>query len=169
MSARRRFVMLTRMNALELERKFLVDKPPDDLHHHPASRIVQGYLVIGADGSEARLRRRRDLTWLTVKRGSGLVRLEQEVEITTAQFDLLWPLTEGQRIEKTRYEIALDGLVIELDSYEGALSGLLTAEVEFPSVAAAERFDPPSWFGEEVTNEDAYKNRRLAVDGSPSG
>lgn len=156
------------MNDLELERKFVVTELPDDLERHPASRIVQGYLVVAEDGSEARVRRRRERTWLTVKRGSGLVRREEEVEIDSAQFDRLWPLTEGRRIEKTRYEISIgDRLVIELDVYEGALSGLLTAEVEFPSVAAAESFEPPSWLGEEVTDDDAYKNRRLAVDGSP--
>ncbi|MGB0095307.1 MAG: CYTH domain-containing protein [Solirubrobacteraceae bacterium] len=156
------------MDALELERKFLVTTPPADLERHPASRILQGYLVIAEDGSEVRVRRRAGRTWLTVKRGRGLVRREEEVEITAAQFDRLWPLTEARRIEKIRYEIDLaNGPVIELDVYEGALSGLLVAEVEFPSVAAAGRFVPPSWFGEDVTNDDAYKNRQLALDGPP--
>ena len=156
------------MNALELERKFLVAEAPDDLENYPADRILQGYLAIGEDGSEARVRRRGQRTTLTVKQGRGLTRREEEVEITRAQFDRLWPLTEGRRIEKTRHLIGLpNGLVIELDTYDGALAGLLTAEVEFPSAAAAQRFVPPDWFGPEVTNDDAYKNRRLATTGLP--
>jgi adenylate cyclase len=156
------------MNGLERERKFLVAEPPSDLERYRSSRISQGYLVVGADGSEVRVRRRGERSTLTVKQGSGLVRREEEIDITRAQFERLWPLTEGRRVEKTRYEIPhSSGLVIELDVYEGALAGLHTAEVEFPSAAGAERFVPAPWLGLEVTRDDAYKNRRLAIDGLP--
>jgi CYTH domain-containing protein len=158
------------MSGVELERKFRVTALPDDLARHRASRILQGYLVIGADGSEARVRRRDDGNSLTVKQGRGLARLEEEIEITPGQFDRLWPLTERRRIEKWRYEIPLaGGLVVELDVYEGALAGLLIAEVEFRTMDAAERFVAPPWLGAEVTHDDAYKNRRLAIDGLPPG
>lgn len=156
------------MNALELERKFLVAEAPADLERYPADRILQGYLAIGEDGTEVRVRRRGKRTSLTVKQGGGLTRREEEIEITRAQFDRLWPLTEGRRIEKTRHLIGLPrGLVIELDRYDGALAGLLVAEVEFPSAAAAHRFSPPDWFGREVTDADEYKNKRLATAGLP--
>jgi len=156
------------VNGLELERKFLVAEPPDDLERYRSSRISQGYVVIAPDGAEVRVRGRGERYFLTVKQGSGLVRREEEIDITRAQFEHLWPLTDGRRIEKTRYEIPhSSGLVIELDVYEGALAGLLTAEVEFPSAAGAERFAPPPWFEREVTRDDAYKNQRLAVDGLP--
>jgi CYTH domain-containing protein len=154
---------------LELERKFLVAELPDDLERYPHSRIVQGYLFIGADGAEVRVRRRDQNAFLTVKQGSGLVRREEEIDISGLQFDRLWPLTDGRRVEKTRHLISRpDGLVIELDVYEGALAGLFVAEVEFQSTAAAQRFTPPDWFVREVTDDDAYKNRRLAVDGLPA-
>jgi adenylate cyclase len=72
-------------------------------------------------------------------------------------------------VEKTRYEIpASDGLLIELDVYAGQLEGLITAEVEFSSDAEAERFLAPDWLGREVTEDAAYKNRRLASDGLPA-
>jgi len=156
------------MDGVERERKFLVAEPPSDLERQRSSRISQGYLAVGADGSEVRVRQRGERNTLTVKQGSGLVRREQEIDITRPQFERLWPLTEGRRIEKTRYEIPHPGgLVIELDVYEGELVGMLTAEVEFQSAAGAERFVPPPWFGLEVTHDDAYKNRRLAIDGLP--
>lgn len=156
------------MSGAEIERKFLVAAPPAGLDRAAGSDISQAYLVIGQDGSEVRVRRRGDRTVLTVKQGSGLVRREEEIEISPADFDRLWPLTEGRRIEKRRHELPLDcGLVLELDIYEGGLRGLVVAEVEFPSVAAAERFIAPDWLGPEVTDDDAYKNRRLATDGLP--
>jgi adenylate cyclase len=154
---------------MEVERKFLVWEVPADLDGHPASAIHQGYLAIDPDGSEVRVRRRGERWYLTSKRGHGLARDEAEIEITEAQFDALWPLSEDRRIEKTRYEISAEGsLVIELDVYGGGLEGLVVAEIEFPSPADAEAFDAPAWFGPDVTSDDGYKNQRLATHGLPS-
>ncbi|MGA2926426.1 MAG: adenylate cyclase [Solirubrobacteraceae bacterium] len=158
------------MNGIELERKFLVTRLPPGIEPEGGSQISQGYLAIGQDGSEVRVRRRRDRTALTAKQGRGLVRREEEIEIPRAHFERLWPLTEGRRVLKRRHEITLQGgLLLELDVYEGALRGLLTAEIEFPSLAAAERFVAPAWLGREVTDDDAYKNRQLAAAGLPDG
>ncbi len=154
---------------MEVERKFLVWEVPADLDSHRASSIHQGYLAIDPDGSEVRVRRRGERRYLTSKRGHGLVRDEAEIEITEAQFDALWPLTEGRRIEKTRYEISAGpGRVIEVDVYGGGLEGLVVAEIEFPTPADANTFDAPAWFGPDVTSDDRYKNQRLATDGLPS-
>jgi len=154
---------------MEVERKFLVWEVPADLDSHPATLIHQGYLAIDPDGSEVRVRRRGERRYLTCKRGHGLVRDEAEIEITEPQFDVLWPLTDGRRIEKTRYEIgAGESRVIELDVYRGGLEGLVVAEIEFPGPADADAFDAPVWFGPDVTSDDRYKNQRLATDGLPS-
>jgi len=159
---------------VEIERKWLVDEPPASALTQPADAIEQGYLAIGADGSEeVRVRRRGERCFLTVKAGHGLARAEREVELTPEQFETLWPATRGRRLEKSRRELEEaaggdgDRVVVELDVYEGGLSGLVVAEVEFPDEAAARRFRAPAWFGQEVTDDDAYKNRRLAVDGRP--
>ena len=153
---------------MEIERKFLVPALPPGLDAAPRTRIEQGYLVVGPDGSEARVRRRDGACTLTVKTGGGLSRGEAEIALSADQFDTLWPATGDRRLVKTRY--VLDGgagLTIELDVYDGALAGLIVAEVEFGSERAAGAFTPPPWFGAEVTDDDAYKNRRLATDGRP--
>jgi adenylate cyclase len=108
-----------------------------------------------------------DLT-LTVKRGSGLVRAEEEVEMDGDAFARLWPLAGERCVAKRRYLIPEEpGLTIELDVYAEDLDGLVTAEVEFPSEADAQRFEPPPWLGDDVTGDDRYSTRRLAVDGLP--
>ena len=151
--------------AMETERKFLVDDlPGGDIGG--GAEILQGYLAVGG-GVEVRLRAKKGRCFLTVKRGSGLQRAESEVVLDRAQFDGLWPATEGRRVEKTRYEVPVGELTAELDRYHGALDGLLTVEVEFSSVDKAAAFDPPDWFGFEVTEDPRYKNQRLAVDGIP--
>lgn len=144
----------------EIERKFLCE-PPAEVLAGAGMPIWQGYLTIGAD-AETRLRRGGERFWLTTKRGEGLVRGEWEVELTAAQFDAMWPATEGLRLTKVRYEVALDVGECIVDVYEGRLAGLRVAEVEFESVAAAEGFREPGWFGAEVTGVAQYANRRLA-------
>jgi adenylate cyclase len=154
---------------VEIERKFLVETPPGDLNAHPSDEIDQGYLAITDDGVEVRLRRYGSQASLTIKSGGGRARVEEEFEIDERRFTALWALTDGRRVQKTRYRIqAGGGLTIELDVYRGALEGLMTAEVEFESAGAAAEFDPPPWLGREVTDDQAYKNKRLAVDGLPA-
>jgi adenylate cyclase len=155
-------------SSIEIERKFLVAEPPSDLEQWPSTAIAQGYLAVGADGTEVRVRRRDGEAWLTVKSAGGRTRVEEEIEIDAERFERLWPLTEGRRIEKRRYEIpAGDGLTVELDVYAGDLDGLVTAEVEFASEEAAEAFAAPDWLGSDVTDDPRYKNQRLARDGVP--
>lgn len=148
-----------------MERKFIVESPPD-LAGVESEPIEQGYLAVGSDG-EVRLRRKGDDHLLTVKRGAGLSRAEEEIELDRAQFEALWPLTEGRRLRKRRHVIPHGDLRIELDVYEDELEGLRVAEVEFPDERAAGAFEPPPWLGADVTGEDAYLNESLAVDGIP--
>jgi adenylate cyclase len=152
----------------EIERKFLVDDFPESLDRGQAEAVTQGYLAID-DAVEVRIRRRGDHFSLTVKQGGGRSRLEEELEIEAGRFERLWPLTEGRRIAKTRFVVpAPGGDEVEVDVYEDELDGLVTAEVEFPSEASAEAFEPPPWFGPDVTDDDRYKNRSLACNGLPS-
>ena len=138
----------------EVERKFLVERLPEDLASYPSDQIAQGYLSIDPSGAQVRLRRRGYHTLLTIKSGRGLARAEEEFVIDGPRFERLWPGTEGRRIEKTRYKLPLDGgLTLELDVFAGALEGLVMAEVEFDSVEAAHAFTPPDWLRPEVTED----------------
>jgi len=156
---------------MEIERKFLVPTAPDGLGAHPSTAIEQGYLAIDGDGTEVRIRRRDGASTMTVKSGGGRTRAEEELPLDDATFERLWPLTDGRRIEKVRHVIptGTPGVEIELDTYRGDLDGLVVAEVEFAGEAEADAFEPPAWFGPEVTDDKRYKNQRLAVEGRPDG
>ena len=150
---------------LEIERKFLISNAP--IPGQQPSPIHQGYITVGSDGTEVRLRRKGGRYFQTIKQGSGLSRRETEVELTQWQFETLWPQTEGRRVVKDRYEIPYRGRMIELDVFHGRLEGLIVAEVEFDSVRDSESFIAPNWFGEDVTDDPRYRNRSLALDGRP--
>lgn len=149
---------------MEIERKFLFDELPDGAGS--AQRIEQGYLAV-TDGTEVRVRRWPDGQVLTVKHGSGEVRVEVELELDEDQFAELWPLTQGRRIAKTRWHLPIGDLEIELDVFEDSLQGLKVAEIEFPDEAAANAFEPPDWLADEVTEDPRYANEHLATDGIP--
>ena len=152
--------------ALEIERKFLVERLPPELEIGSEAEIAQGYLATGE--ANVRLRRHGDRALLTAKRGHGLAREEVEVALEPEPFEELWPLTEGRRLEKSRLTTTVDGQTVEIDIYKGRLSGLIVAEVEFDDTASAIAFSPPPWFTRELTGDVRYSNQRLAVDGLPA-
>ena len=90
-------------------------------------------------------------------------------ELDQGRFDSLWPLTEGRRVAKRRYEVPHEGLTIEIDVFEGPLSGIVTAEVEFDSEEASAAFEQLEWLGREVTGDPKYANESLATRGAPEG
>ncbi|MER7048135.1 CYTH domain-containing protein [Streptomyces jumonjinensis] len=151
---------------VEIERKFLIQQ--DDAYRDlPAVPVRQGYLARGSD-AEARIRSEGTDLSLTVKKGSGLERLEFEVTIDREQFDALWPATEGCRVRKARRAVPLaGGRTAYVDVFEGHLAGLITAEVEFPDRRGAASFEPPAWFGAEVTGDKRYSNQVLSSEGLP--
>ena len=151
----------------EIERKFLIPDPPPDLDKLPYNEILQGYIVI-TDNTEVRIRKKGEEYYQTVKSGEGLIRKETEILITREQFQTLWPLTERLRIEKKRYEIEYGKFLIELDLYGGLHSNLIVAEVEFRSEAESNSFIAPEWFGLEITDDERFKNKNLALKGIPN-
>jgi adenylate cyclase len=161
------------MNDQEIERKFLlVDFPAEkasDSRHIEQGYLATGFRSAGSPPISVRVRRvDEQAAFLTIKAGSGVARTEVELALTPSQFEALWPLTEGRRLTKTRYRVPLfAGAVAEVDIYEGFLKGLATVEVEFSSEAEAKAFDPPPWFGKEVTVDPRYQNAALAISGMP--
>lgn len=151
---------------VEVERAFVAQQLPDHAGLGAGRRMRQGY-VAREDEVEVRLRITEADAQLTVKAGRGLVRTEVELPLDPAQAEALWQHTVGRRLAKTRYRVPVGQHTAEVDLYEEALAGLCRIEVEFPSAAAADAFEPPSWFGVEVTGDARWTNASLARDGRP--
>ena len=163
-----------RSKGIERERKFLVQEPPHHIYKYSKAFIRQGYISIDENGTEVRLRELRGQNpksrrhVMTIKSGKGEQRKEEEFNLPQPRFIALWPMTRGRRIEKARYRIPHQGgLTIELDVYRGTLKGLVVAEVEFQSFKQARLFQPPTWFGRELTKDSGYSNKNLARCGLP--
>lgn len=145
---------------MEIERKFLIKKLPDNLTSYKARKIEQAYLCTDP---VVRVRRDNDDYYLTYKSKGMIVREEYNLPLTKEAYGHLLAKSDGNIITKTRYEIPeKDDLTIELDVFEGKFDGLLLAEVEFASEEEALGYIPPEWFGEDVSNSTKYHNSTLS-------
>ena len=134
---------------MEIERKYLIDRLPENLEQYECKHIEQGYLNTDP---VVRIRKSNDKYTLTYK-GAGLMcREEYNLPLNAEAFahlkEKMIPLT--------------DKLTIELDVFEGELAPLQLAEVEFETKEEAEHFVPPAWFGEDVTFSSKYHNSTLS-------
>lgn len=145
---------------MEIERKYLIPKLPENLEQYDYHKIEQGYL---STEPVVRIRRQDDDYYLTYKSKGLMVREEYNLPLTKESYEHLRPKADGILISKTRYKIPLvHGLMIELDIFDAPYEHLWLAEVEFPDVETANRFTPPDWFGEDVTNSSKYHNSTLS-------
>ena len=99
---------------MEIERKFLLRKIPENLDSYPYHLIEQAYLCVTP---VIRIRRQDDEYYLTYK-GSGMM---------------------------------------------SPFAPLLLAEIEFPTEEAANAFQMPDWFLEDVTQDVRYHNSYMSA------
>lgn len=145
---------------MEIERKFLIPSLPDDLSTYDQHHIEQGYLCTAP---VVRIRKEDDLYYMTYKSKGMMVREEYNLPLTKESYEHLKPKADGIVISKTRYLIPYnDALTIELDVFHDDYEGLWLAEVEFDSEEAANAFQPPAWFGEDVTFDGRYHNSAMS-------
>ena len=160
---------------MEIERKFLLKKLPDNLDQYPHHQIEQAYLSVNP---VIRVRKEDDDYYLTYKGKGMMTREEYNLTLTEEAYYHLRAKADGHIISKKRYLIPLENpgfregfpappadyaLTIELDIFDEPFSPLTIAEVEFGSKEAAEAFVPPDWFCEDVTYSREYHNSYMAM------
>lgn len=152
---------------MEIERKFLIKDIPD-LTKYEHKKLVQGYLCTNPT---VRVRDEGGEYILTYKSKSldGFSREEYNLPLTKEAFESLIQKAEGNIISKTRYYIPLGAnergheLTLEYDVFDAPFAPLCFGEVEFMTVEEAREFEPPDWFGEDVTDCREYYNSVMAM------
>jgi adenylate cyclase len=148
--------------AKEIERKFLV-RDNTWRGQDGGKRYRQGYLSTVKERT-VRVRTTGDKGFITIKGISvGATRPEYEYEIPLADaIEMLDRLCERPLIEKTRYRVSNEGLVWEIDEFEGDNRGLIVAEVEIRD--ETQSITLPGWIGREVTGDPRYFNANLVTN-----
>ena len=144
----------------EIERKFLVKNSQWKESVISESRMKQGYLANQRNAS-IRIRIAKGKARLTVKGATtGISRPEFEYEVPLQDAEtMLDQVAEKPLIEKTRYRVQSGTHVWDLDVFSGENAGLIIAEVELES--EEEKFEIPSWTGDEVSSDPRYYNASL--------
>ena len=141
---------------LEIERKYKLDRFPENLPELTRAAVEQGYLCTRPT---VRIRSKctaEGTTYELCFKGEGkLAREEIEMPLTAEQFEQLRSLVKGPLIRKDYRVYALpDGKKLECSLVdEGEATSFLYAEVEFPSIAEAEAFTAPDCVGEDITGK----------------
>ena len=146
--------------ATEIERKFLVTGDGWRGASTGSAALRQGYLSTSAKAT-VRIRIYDDSRAVLTLKGpvDGISRAEFEYAIPASDARaLLATLCDGV-LQKTRHHVRVDGVLFEVDEFDGDNRGLVVAEVELPAVDAP--FPRPSWLGREVSALVRYYNVNL--------
>jgi CYTH domain-containing protein len=146
---------------IERERRFLLAQFPAKANVVRIRRIADRYI----EGTTLRLREQSD------DDGPRICKLTQKLSacangaqhgfitsmyLTEDEFRVLAQLP-ASKLSKTRYSVPPFGI----DLFEGTLEGLLIAEAEFDSAAAARALTLPSFLGQEVSADHRFTGGEL--------
>lgn len=152
--------------ATPIRRKFLLSSAPSELALARGIEIEQGYIV-WERGQELRARREGKDFSLSSRTRSGNSVAGEEISITKAEFEKLWPFTLGQRITRIRHVMKIGRLRMKIDEFTGEHAPLRLAEVFFPDAASSKAFKKLDFLGEEVTRREEYQTAVMAIHGAP--
>lgn len=148
--------------AIEKERKFLVDKLPENFEQMDIfadQQIEQGYLMF-TDGKQLRVRiiksKYYNEAYITYKsKIDNVSRNEYEYIIPMEDAIELMNSTDI-KLKKRRRMVDADGIEVAIDEYP---DGLMVAEIEYEG----ELESIPEWLGEDITDKKKYSNIQIAL------
>jgi CYTH domain-containing protein len=132
----------------ECERKFLIKYLPDDFENYLKQEVSQCYLFFNRWFC-IRIRKYDDSRkYLDFKFGSGKIKFKIGFKVN------FW--TNKKCLKKTRYKKRIGDILIVIDIFE---SRLMLVEIESSKCDVINNFKKLDWFGDEVTNNEKYRNR----------
>jgi len=153
---------------MEIIRKFRVSHALARLLHKFGSpaRIVEGYFAT-EPGSQSFVHLDGDQCDLVLVHQGSQVPLEEKTRVPVKQGEILLDVCAG-RVELERVNFPLNGRRVSLDRV--FQPGLLDfAWIAFERQEEADKFDPPVWFGPEVSDNAAFGYHDIAFGGVPVG
>lgn len=151
---------------LELERRYLLQRPPDGLLEQDAgASIVDHYL----ENTRLRLRRIRLASGEQVFKFTQKYQAANQDETQTTITNLYLSEAEyrrlahlgGKKLVKTRYRYTYQGREYGIDVFEGELAGLVLAETECASREEVRSLTTPTFALEDVTADPFFKGGNL--------
>jgi len=151
---------------LELERRYLLHRPPDGLLERGAgAAIIDHYL----EDTRLRLRHMRLASGEQVFKFTQKYQDTHQDETQTTITNLYLSEAEyrrlahlgGKKLVKTRFRYTYQGREYGIDVFEGELAGLILAETECASREEVQRLSKPDFALEDVTADPFFKGGNL--------
>ncbi len=149
-----------------IRRKFILLQPPPALLKLQGIEMEEGF-VVSSSLRDLRLRRSNKRYFISFREKRTSLFHCKDIKITKSHFEALWPFTEGKRIKSQRYLFRLKNRKVKVDCFSGDHAPLQLIEIFFPTLQASRSFEKPSYFGEEVTEMEAYDTEEMALHGIP--
>ena len=159
-------------NAVDIRKIVQYYLDSDDIEFHESIINYRGVPLVSISTEEfqiltktnhwvSRIRTQNDVVILTLKgKQQGIA--TTELEWVLPSMPNISRLEEHPCVEKTRYCVnAGNGLIWEVDEFEGVLAGLILAEIELEDIN--QKFDFPEWIGIELTGLKNWSNASLAT------
>jgi CYTH domain-containing protein len=151
----------------EIERRFIIKRKPDSLLINNSISREVGYVFndVGELRVVVKKRPKGPSYQLTIKDDGALMRNEWQEKIPHWAFAILWPKTDGNRLQIIRHFVKHGDHELEVDEYLERFFGLHKLECEFESESEAAEFVLPSWAENavEVTDDPRFNNKNLAA------
>lgn len=142
---------------VEHEFTYLIKEIPAGLKECEHMEITDIYIPESFDHPKIRIRKRGDSCKITkkvlVNEDDKSKFHEQTIPITEEEFNALQNLP-SKKVRKIRYYYPYKGSIAEIDIFQDALKGLITAEVEFKNTEEKATFPMPEFCLADITPED---------------
>jgi CYTH domain-containing protein len=158
---------------MELERRFLLRDEPAPLDPAEAWRIHDRYV----EGARLRLRRQdrldgRESLYKLSKKEVPVAGDFSRVTIVSIylareEHTLLEGLLPGDDLTKRRYKLRDGAHVYSVDVFDGHLSGLVLAEINFETEEELDAHVPPAFAIADVSRDEGYTGAALAGAAAP--
>ena len=144
----------------------------DDIEFHESAINYRSVPLVSISTEEFQILTKTDhwVSRVRIQNGSVIFTLKGKQQgVATTELEWVLPsmpniseLEEHPCVEKTRYCVnAGNGLIWEVDEFEGVLAGLILAEIELEDIN--QKFDCPEWIGIELTGLKNWSNASLAT------
>ena len=131
-----------------------------------SAAVTEGYFATQSGRNSHVLLEGGQYQLVLVSAGPGGA-VEERTDVPRAHADALLDVCAGQVVYE-RASVAIGGgreALIDRFAQPGQLDLI---SVEFANSGEAQAFAPPLWFGEDVTDDEAYDRRRIALSGVPA-
>jgi CYTH domain-containing protein len=130
-----------------------------------SERVTEGHFAPQAE-RQAQVRIEKGQAYLVLTSLDGDVPTAEDwTDVPRSHAEALLEVCPGTVVfERSRVRLRNHEALVDRFITPGALD---VVTVEFASPADADAFLPPVWFGSEVTGDDSYTNRMIAVVGRP--